>query len=86
MKDLNDIGYRFIHSQLFGTNDIDEASSTITYIGTESFEGDWRIKKIDTSSGVNFTYATEKNNSDYNNYTDAWTARASLTYQDYKDS
>lgn len=72
MADINDITTKFINSQLFGVNDIEEASATVTYIGDES-------------SGTSFGYATEKNNSDYKNYTDAWTNRASLTYQNYKE-
>ncbi len=70
----------------FNTNDIEEASSTVTYIGAEDTVGTWYIKKIDTSSGNAFTHATEVNNDTIDNYTDAWTDRGSLTYGDYKDT
>ena len=68
------------------TNDIEEASSTITYIGTENKNGNWLVKKINTSSGASFSYATINNNSSYLTYDTAWTARAGLTYEKYGDA
>jgi len=70
----------------FNTNEIEEASSTVTYIGLENEDGAWYIKKIDTSSGTVFSHATETNNGSYDNYTDAWTNRATLTYGDYSEA
>lgn len=68
------------------TNDIEEASATITYIGAENLAGSWYVKKIDTSSGTVFGHASVKNNSSYSTYDSAWTARASLTYQNFGDA
>lgn len=59
---------------------IDEASATITYLGqakpgTASSSPLWRVKKIDTSSGVAITFA------DANDLFDnVWDNHASLTY------
>lgn len=70
-------------SNQYATNTIDEASDTLTYIGKEDGNGAWLVQKIDTSSGTVFTYATVTNNPTYTTYSDAWTARASLTYNIY---
>lgn len=70
----------------FNTNDIEEASSTVTYIGLESSNNKWWIKKIDTSSGNSFQHASVTNNSSYTDYDTAWTNRATLTYENYGDA
>jgi len=70
----------------FGTNNIDEASSTLTYVGKEDADGAWVIQKIDTENGVSITYATQKNNPTIDNYSDAWTNRSSLTFGTYKEA
>jgi hypothetical protein len=68
----------------FATNNIDEASATVTYIGKEDADGAWFIMKIDTSSGTAFTYATITNNTDQTTgYADAFADRATLTYSTY---
>jgi hypothetical protein len=69
----------------YNTNDIDEASSTVTYIGMEREEGNYLMKKIDTSSGNSFQYASVNNNSGYTTYNTAWAARTSLSYANYGD-
>ena len=74
------------NTKVSGTNNIDEASSTLTYVGKEDADGVWVIMAIDTSSGTSITYATQTNNPTYTNYSDAWTDRASLTYSAYKDA
>lgn len=56
----------------------DEVGDSIMYLGTADFGADtseavWQIKKIDTSSGVAITSASE-------NYDQVWDNRASLTY------
>ena len=66
-------------------NDIEE-TATITYIGQEEKDGDWYLKKIDTSSTVVFSHATATNNPSVVTYNSAWTSRASLTYQDYSSA
>jgi len=74
------------NTKLSGTNDIDEASETITYIGKEDANGGWQIMKIDTTSGTAITYATAANNPGYASYATAWEARTMLTYSSYKDA
>lgn len=59
---------------------IDEASGTVTYIGTAlpgtlTSAASWQIKKIDSSSGTSITYAD--GNSSFDN---VWNDRASLSY------
>jgi hypothetical protein len=71
---------------VYNTNNIDEASTTVCYIGMEDKNGSWSVKRIDTTSGASFTYATVKNNTSYLTYDTAWTARAALTYENYGDS
>jgi len=70
----------------YGTNNIDEASSTLTYVGKEDKDGVWVIQKIDTSSGTSITYATQTNNPTYTSYSDAWTDRSLLVYSQYSEA
>jgi len=56
----------------------DEASSTVSYLGEGlygalTFEPKWKIKKIDTSSGVVITSASDA-------FDQVWDDRAALTY------
>lgn len=67
----------------FGTCDVEVASATVTYVGKEDKDGSWLVQKIDTTSGTSIRYATVTNNPGYLNYSAAWAARASLTYQTY---
>lgn len=76
---------RQLRQERISVNDIDEASSTLTYMGKEDGDGIWIIQKIDESSNPTlFTYASEKNNSSYKTYSAAWTARAGLNYNNYE--
>lgn len=68
--------------EAFEVNDVEEATSTITYIGQQSVDGQWFIQKIDESTGITLQHATKKNNSAVSSYSDAWTNRASLSYGD----
>lgn len=68
---------------VFQVNSIDEVSAVLTYIGYESMDGYWYIKKI-TDTAVQ--HATEKNNTSYTAYDTAWTNRASLTYENFTDA
>lgn len=70
-------------SDKFNINNTVDASATITYIGLESAAGEWCVRKIDTTSGVNIQYATVLNNVGTVTYATAWTNRAALTYNDY---
>lgn len=60
----------------FSTNEIDQSTATTTYIGTEDKDGAYLIKKIDTSSGTVFTYASIALNPSVTTYAIAWAARA----------
>jgi len=71
-------------SSKFATSDIDEG--TVTYIGEMDADGEWKIEKVDSSVGVSVTYATILNNPTFINYTDAWTNRATLTYEIYSSA
>jgi len=73
-------------SDCFNVNDIAEESSTVTYIGMENSEGNWYLKKIDTTSGNSFSHATITNNPSVTTYSSAWSNRATLTYQDFKEA
>lgn len=55
----------------------------VTYIGREDVNGDWFVQKIDETSGRSIRYATVKNNATITNYTDAWAAYLTLTYNIY---
>lgn len=57
---------------------VDVVSSTLIYMGEAVFSSSessplWKIKKIDTSSGVSIKLAS-------NTFNQIWTDRASLTY------
>jgi hypothetical protein len=59
---------------------LDEASATVSYIGeaapaSSTSSPVWRIRKLDTTSGVNLLYAD--GDTQFNN---VWDNRASLTY------
>lgn len=70
----------------YTTNDIDEATTTVTYIGMETSSGSWYVKKIDTTTDTSFGHATITNNASYLTYTTAWAARTLLTYNNFKDA
>jgi len=61
--------------------DVDEASSTLTYLGKLKNDGKWLIVKIDSTSGATFRFANESNNSSYSDYSTAFTNRTTLTYE-----
>lgn len=64
--------------------DVEQASATVMYVGKEDKDGSWLIQKITVSgSATNISYATSLNNPSYIVYGNAWTDRASLTYQSY---
>lgn len=67
----------------FQTNNLDEATATVTYIGKERVDGAWLVMKMDTSSGIALTYATVVNNAAILSYAAAWAARATLTFSSY---
>jgi hypothetical protein len=63
-------------------NDLEEVGDTI-YVGMEASEDDWLVVEVDESSGVAARYATINNNSTITTYSDAWSGRATLTYERY---
>jgi len=79
-EQITDFGARF------GANDVESASSTLTYVGKEDASGAWLIMKIDESSGTSIQYATVSNNPTVTSYSNAWSNRATLTYGDYSDA
>lgn len=68
-------------------NDLDDGDTTsnILYIGLEDPSGNWCVSKFDETTQTLPTkqYATVDNNSSTTTYSDAWTNRATLTYNDY---
>lgn len=65
--------------------DIEEVTTTLTYVGKLTTTGLWLILSIDTTTGVVIRYANISNNSTKTTYTLAWTDRASLTYELLED-
>jgi len=61
----------------------DREDGADTYIGMEDPDGSWFIQKITESSGTQIRYASIRNNASTTTYSDAWTNRASLTYDTY---
>lgn len=59
----------------YSVNDIEEA--TASYFGYTKPNGTWLVKSLTATS---VAYATVSNNGAVTSYTDAWTARATLTY------
>lgn len=68
----------------YATNDVDTPDSTTTYEGLEDSDGGWQIVQMVKSGNVTSNrFATNKNNLTYTSYADAWTDRATLTYDYY---
>ncbi len=72
-------------SRTFEASDQDTNNASYYYFGFLTQDGNWVIQRFD-NTGTNvilYRYATVNNNGGYPKYTDAWTARASLTYDYY---
>ncbi len=69
-------------SHNYEISDSDQNDSSYFYYGYLTPDNIWVIQRQDnTVTNVSaYRYATVKNNPTYNKYTDAWSARASLTY------
>ena len=65
----------------YKTNDYD-VDGTTSYVGQQEITtGVWLLQKIDDASGdLTITWANISNNALVTTYTDAWTDRATLTY------
>lgn len=78
-------GLKRITTKAFGdyvANDIEETGN-LTYIGFENLDGDYFIQKIDSTSGKSIRFGTLVNNPTQTSYSNAWTNRATLTYETY---
>lgn len=86
--DENQIQAVVIHTDLagYGTNDVEEASATVTYVGKEKADGTWLLMKIDTTTGTVIRYASQANNALVTDYASAWAARATLTYGTFAEA
>ena len=68
----------------YATNDVDNTDPTSIYEGLEDSDGAWQIVNITiTGKLVANRFATFNNNPTYDNYSDAWDNRATLTYDYY---
>ena len=65
----------------YKTNDYD-VDGTTSYVGQQKADtGEWLLQKIEDASGdLTITWANISNNALVTTYTDAWTDRATLTY------
>ena len=61
-------------------NDLDDWTTNITYVWYTKTDWTWLIKKMDETSWIVMKYANIGNNSWQATYNDAWTNRATLTY------
>lgn len=68
------------------TNDIEEASTTVTYVGKEKADGTWLLMKIDITTGTVIRYASEVNNALVTDYASAWADRATLVYETFAEA
>lgn len=66
---------------VWGTNDIED--DTTSYFGQSTASGTWRILKLTDTS---VSYATVSNNGTVTSYTDAWTNRATLTFERFDEA
>jgi hypothetical protein len=62
--------------------DLREASP-LTYVGYMKNDGSWLFKKLDENTDLSMTYANVSNNAGVTTYADAFTNRATLTYENF---
>lgn len=68
-------------SERWEFNQSEEVDDNNSYIGEESVDADWRIRKIVKDGSITtITYATARNNPEVESYPEAWTNRANLEY------
>ena len=84
--DVGNTGVSVPIGHKYNINNIDTVSATLMYIGYETGDNLWYIRKIDSSSGYAFTHATILNNALVTTYSDAWTNRTILTYGNYSSA
>jgi hypothetical protein len=62
-------------------SDVDEIDDTTLYLGKAKIDGSYLIAKfVFTGNDVEKTYANISNNATYTTYSDAWTDRLVLVY------
>lgn len=71
-----------LNNRTFEASDQDTAGATYQYFGFLTQDNNWVIQRFDLSVAnvINYRYASPQNNAATPVYADAWTARASLTY------
>lgn len=71
-----------LSKRTFEASDQDTTSATLQYFGFLTQDGNWVIQRFDLTSSniILYRYATLSNNAGYSVYSNAWTDRASLTY------
>lgn len=68
----------------YATNDVDNTDPDSIYEGLMDSEGNWQIVNTTTTGTIiSNRFATNKNNSTYTSYADAWDDRTLLTYDYY---
>ena len=67
----------------YSTNEVSSTVASVTYVGKEKGDGSWCVMKLDETTGMVITYATVTNNAGVTTYSDAWTNKATLTYNVY---
>ena len=65
----------------FSVNDIEDG--TTSYFGKTKPDGTWLVQKVTDTS---VSYATVSNNGTVTSYTDAWTNRATLTFERFDEA
>jgi hypothetical protein len=67
-------------------NDVDDTGTGITYLGKATVDGLWLIERLtETGTDLAKDYANISNNSGQATYTDAWSNRLSLIYQEFQN-
>ncbi len=68
------------------TNDLDDVGGGVTYLGQFKPEGSWLVKRItETGDDLAVDYANLSNNPTRITYTDAFTNRLTLTYEEIQN-
>jgi len=80
MRDINDLNNEVKSKQAFELRDKDVDGTTI-YVGMIRV-GDWKVERyVTTGDALALRVATSVNNPDTATYNDAWSNRATLTYE-----
>lgn len=83
----NSDDYGFVSNDFgnFTVLNVDENTSTTTYVGKTDNYGNWVIQKIIADPNIAVTYASAVNNPTYTTYSSAWASRTSLSYDSYDE-